>query len=114
LAVRIRSTARAVRDRLEGARDRALYYRDILLPLRERIVNESQLQYNAMQLGPFQLLRAKEEQIETAVAYIETLRDYWLARGDAGQILSGRLPAAASMTVSSPRGQTGTSERDGH
>jgi cobalt-zinc-cadmium efflux system outer membrane protein len=114
LAIRIRGTARAVRDRIEGARDRALYYRDIMLPLRERIINEAQLQYNAMQLGPFQLLRAKEEQIETGVAYIETLRDYWLARGDAGQLLSGRLPSAAAMTMSSPRGQTGTSERDGH
>jgi cobalt-zinc-cadmium efflux system outer membrane protein len=97
LAVRIRSTARAVRDRAEGFRDRALYYRDILLPLHERIVNESQLQYNAMQLGPIQLLRAKEQQIETAVAYIEALRDYWLARGDAGQILSGRLPSSNGM-----------------
>ena len=75
--------SRAVRDRMEGARDRALYYRDIMLPLHERIVNEAQLQYNAMQLGPIQLLRAREQQIETAVAYIEALRDYWLARGDA-------------------------------
>ncbi|HXV81326.1 MAG TPA: TolC family protein, partial [Candidatus Binatia bacterium] len=91
LAVRIRSTARAVRDRMEGSRDRALYYRDIMLPLRERIVNEAQLQYNAMQLSPFQLLRAKEQQIETAVAYVDTLRDYWLAHGDASQLLSGRL-----------------------
>src|SRR6266850_852595 len=49
LAVRIRSTAHAIRDRMEGARDRALYYRDIILPLHERIVNEAQLQYNAMQ-----------------------------------------------------------------
>ena len=49
LAIRIRSMTRAIRDRMEGARDRALYYRDILLPLQERIVNESQLQYNAMQ-----------------------------------------------------------------
>jgi outer membrane protein, heavy metal efflux system len=114
LAIRIRGTARAVRDRIEGARDRALYYRDIMLPLRERIVNEAQLQYNAMQLGPFQLLRAKEEQIETAVAYIEALRDYWLARGDASQMLSGRLPAAAAITMSGPRGQTGTTERNGH
>ena len=37
-----------------------------------------------MQLGPIQLLRAREQQIETAVAYIEALRDYWLARGDVG------------------------------
>lgn len=92
LAVRIRSTARAVEERLLGARERALYYRDILLPLRERITNEAQLQYNAMQLGPIQLLRAREQQIETAVAYVEALRDYWLARSDMGQLLSGRLP----------------------
>jgi outer membrane protein, heavy metal efflux system len=41
LGVRIRSTARAAHDRMLGARDRALYYRDILLPLQERIVNEA-------------------------------------------------------------------------
>lgn len=114
LAVRIRSTVRATQDRVEGARDRALYYRDILLPLHERIVNESQLQYNAMQLGPIELLRARERQIETAVAYIEALRDYWLARGDVGQILSGRLPSSNGF----PRGQTGgqprMNGREGH
>jgi len=114
LAVRIRSTARAVRDRIEGAQDRALYYRDIMLPLHERIVNESQLQYNAMQLGPIQLLRAREQQIETAVAYIEALRDYWLARSDLGQILSGRLPASNGMPISRTGGQVKMMGRDGH
>jgi outer membrane protein, heavy metal efflux system len=113
LAVRIRSTARAIRDRMEGARDRALYYRDIMLPLRERIFNESQLQYNAMQLGPFQLLRAKEEQIETAVAYIDTLREYWLATGDIGQILSGRLPSA-TVPMSATGAQTIMNGREVH
>jgi cobalt-zinc-cadmium efflux system outer membrane protein len=114
LAVRIRSTVRAIQDRLEGVRDRALYYRDIMLPLRERIVNEAQLHYNAMQLGPFQLLRAKEQQIETAVAYIETLREYWLAHGDAGQILSGRLPSSVAVPTGRSGGQMGSSEREGH
>jgi cobalt-zinc-cadmium efflux system outer membrane protein len=92
LAIRIRSMSRAVRDRMEGARDRALYYRDIMLPLHERIVNEAQLHYNAMQLGPIQLLRAREQQIETGAAYVEALRDYWLARAELAQLLSGRLP----------------------
>ena len=103
LAVRIRSTARAVQDRMEGARDRALYYRNILLPLRERIVNEAQLQYNAMQLGPFQLLNAREQQIETAVAYIEALREYWLARGEIEQLLAGRLPGSLAPSTSPTR-----------
>jgi cobalt-zinc-cadmium efflux system outer membrane protein len=100
LGVRVRATARAVRERLQGAQDRALYYRDIVLPLRERIVNETQLQYNAMQRGVFELLRAREQQIQAAVAYIETLRDYWLARTDLGQILSGRLPTSNGVAMS--------------
>jgi cobalt-zinc-cadmium efflux system outer membrane protein len=94
LAVRVRATARAVRDRMLGAQDRALYYRDILLPLQERIVNEAQLQYNAMQIGIFHLLRDRERQIETGVAYVEALREYWLARADLLHISSGRLPAS--------------------
>jgi outer membrane protein, heavy metal efflux system len=114
LAVRVRAQARSVRDRLEGATDRAMYYRDILLPLHERIVNEAQLQYNAMQLGPFQLLRAREQQIQTAVAYIETLRDYWLARGDLGQLMSGRLPSSSGIPARTSRTQTGRNESEGH
>jgi cobalt-zinc-cadmium efflux system outer membrane protein len=100
LGVQIRSAVRALRERLQGAEDRALYYRDILLPLRERIVNETQLQYNAMQLGVFDLLRAQEQQMQAAIAYIEALLDYWLARTDLEQMLSGRLPPPEGFAMS--------------
>lgn len=113
LAVDVRSAARAFGDRVEGARDRALYYRDILLPLHERIVNEAQLQYNAMQLGPFQLLRAREQQIETAVAYIDALREYWLARGDVGQLLGGRLPSGNGLPTGGTGGKMGMRQSEG-
>src|SRR5262249_61198134 len=99
LGVQVRATARMVREQLQGAQDRALYYRDIVLPLRERIVNETQLQYNAMQRGVFELLRAREQQIQAAVAYIDTLRDYWLARTDLGLLLSGRLPSTEGSAM---------------
>lgn len=114
LAIKIRATARSLRDRAQGARDRALYYRDIMLPLHERIVNESQLHYNAMQVGPVQLLRAREQQIEIGAAYVDALREYWLARTELAQLLSGRLPegggargrdAAAAMRGAGPRGR---------
>ena len=113
LAIKIRSTARALRDRAQGARDRALYYRDIMLPLHTRIVNEAQLHYNAMQLGPVQLLRAREQQIEAGAAYVEALRDYWLARSDLTHLMSGRLPgdgtrgddAAAAMRGARTQGR---------
>ncbi len=92
LAVRVRATARAVADRLHGERDRAFYYRDVVLPLQELVVKEAQLHYNAMQLGPIDLLRAREQQIEAATAYVEALRDYWMAYGDYQHLMSGRLP----------------------
>ena len=99
LAVRIRAIARALQERMRGAQDRALYYRDILLPLRERIVNEAQLQYNAMQIGVFQLLREREQQIEAGVAYVDALREYWFARADLEQLSSGRLPISDGFRV---------------
>jgi outer membrane protein, heavy metal efflux system len=115
LGVRIRARARAALDRLEGAGDRASYYRAILLPLHERIVNETQLHYNAMQLGPFRLLRAREQQIQTAVGYVEALRDYWLARADIEQLLDGRLPNSnGAMRAGSSPGQNGTPGTVGH
>ena len=114
LAVDIRSAARAARDRAQAARDRAMYYRDILLPLHERIVNESQLQYNAMQVGPIQLLRAREQQIEVAVAYVEALRDYWLARADVSHILSGRLPGSNGTKAGQAGGQIKRNDGEGH
>jgi outer membrane protein, heavy metal efflux system len=110
--VRVRAAARALSERIQAAQDRAMYYRDILLPLRERIVNDTQLQYNAMQRGVFELLRVREQQIQTAVAYIDTLRDYWLARADLGLLLSGRVPstegsAGSRLSLSQTRGNTG-------
>jgi cobalt-zinc-cadmium efflux system outer membrane protein len=92
LAVRIRATARALVERVRGAGERALYFRDIVLPLQERIVSEAQLQYNAMQIGIFQLLRDRQQQIESGVEYVDMLREYWTARADLLHLLSGRLP----------------------
>jgi cobalt-zinc-cadmium efflux system outer membrane protein len=114
VAVRIRATARGVQDRVAGARDRALYYRDIVLPLRERIVNEAQLHYNAMQIGIVQLLRDREQQIETGVAYVEALRDYWVARTHLSQIASGRLPSTAGFQGTVTRGSTSVNGSLGH
>jgi cobalt-zinc-cadmium efflux system outer membrane protein len=115
LAVRIRATARAVRARMLGARDRALYYRDILLPLQERIVNEAQLQYNAMQVGVVHLLRDRERQIESGATYVEVLREYWLARTDLALIASGRLPTSNGFRMGTT-GEKGRSKEgiNGH
>jgi len=114
LGVEIRAAARTLRERLQGDRDRALYYRDIVLPLRERIVNETQLQYNAMQIGPLDLLRAREQQIQTAVAYVETLLDYWVTHTHLGQLLSGRLPRPNGLDTGRLERPTPATDNGGH
>ncbi len=90
-AVRIRAGVRRARSELLIATRRAEHYRDVLLPIWEQIVGETQRQFNAMQTGVFQLLLARREQIRTGQEYVTALRSYWRARSTLDQILAGRL-----------------------
>lgn len=101
-AVEVRSRVRAAHSVVMSARDRANYYHRVVLPLRHQIVDQTQLQYNAMQVSAFQLLEAKRNQIEAGANYIEALRDYWVARTKLEQVLSGRLTAFEGPGASSP------------
>jgi outer membrane protein, heavy metal efflux system len=96
LAIEIRSIAREARDQLETAGEIARHYQQVILPLRQRILGETQLQYNAMQVGLFELLRAREQQIEAGEHYIQALANYWTARAAVNQLLSSRMPPGFS------------------
>jgi len=113
-AVRIRSAARALSSRLEAAAKSAAYYRSVLLPLRQQIMDETQLQYNAMNTGVFQLLQAKRDQIEAARAYVEVLREYWTLRAQVDQLLAGRLPSGTSALASGAPPQDGAGNSQSH
>ena len=91
LAVELRSGVRAAYQHLLAARQRTDYYQQVMIPLRRQITSESQKQYNAMQIGAFQLLSAKRDEVETGKDYIESLRAYWLARVELEQVLAGRF-----------------------
>ncbi|WP_375759596.1 TolC family protein [Corallococcus exercitus] len=92
LAVNARSEVRAARAKLVTLRNMAERYQKVVLPLRTTIVAESQRQYNAMQIGLPALLIARREQVEAWRAYLETVRDYWMARADLERLVGGRLP----------------------
>lgn len=94
LAVEVRASVRAATVRVADSRARVTYYREVVLPLRTRAVALTQLQYNAMQIGIFELLEVHREQIQAGVNYIEALEAYWLAHSALEQILNGQLPAA--------------------
>ncbi len=97
LAIRIRATVRTARNALLIAGRRVDHYQDVLLPLREQIVEQTQRQYNAMELGVFQLIVARRDQVRTAQEYVIALRGYWHARATldrswpAGSCLSGAI-----------------------
>ncbi len=88
-AIDARSEVREARDLIIAQRDLAEYFRTVLLPQRLVILNQTQLQYNAMQTGPLELLNAKQRQIETERAYINAWRDYWIARAELERALHG-------------------------
>lgn len=91
LAAEIRSDVRATRDKMLLARRQVDYFKSTALPMRTRVTEESQLQYNAMQITPFQLLQAKQEEVKTGADSIEALRDYWIARAELEKAVGGSL-----------------------
>jgi len=49
-----------------------------------------------MLLGVFELLADSREQVMSVTAYVEALRDHWIAESQLQDALTGRSPASAS------------------
>lgn len=92
LAVRVRSAARLGRVTMLTARKRALYYQRSVVPQSQRLLTETQRQYNAMQLGVFRLIEAKQRQLRVAQESVTALAEYWRARVRFGVLMKGKLP----------------------
>ena len=92
LVVNAHAEVRAGVARMEGARRRAEQLRTAVLPARRRVLQESQLQVNAMSLPVFALLQARQAEIESGRMYIDALRDYWVARAELERAAGGPLP----------------------
>ena len=91
LTVSARSEARAARERLLEARARADYLRTVIVPRRQRILYLTQLEYNSMLRGVFDLIRARQELSDALREQVLANRDYWLARTELEAAMSGVL-----------------------
>ena len=89
LAVEIAADVTALAARVEAARERALHLQRTVLPLRARLVAESQRFVNAMAQSVFTLLLARQAEIDAGQAYVEALRDYWIQRARLEQAVGG-------------------------
>jgi cobalt-zinc-cadmium efflux system outer membrane protein len=91
LAIDVRSEIRELRDELASKRDIARFYQDELLPGQRQILNESLLNYNAMEIGNFELFTTKAEEARTEREYIDAVRDYWITRTELERAVGGNL-----------------------
>jgi cobalt-zinc-cadmium efflux system outer membrane protein len=109
-AIAIRADVREARDRVIAKRDLAIYYRDTLLPERQRILQLTLANYNSMLKSPFDLLFAKQNELSAEKGSIDAWRDYWIARADLERAIGGRLgtTAAGSNRITSSFKETTT------
>ncbi len=114
LTVEVASAARRVADRAKAMRAREVYLREIYLPLRVRYVNDTVQTFNAMQIGAFDVLDAKEGEADARREHAETLTAAWLARLDLAELLAGSLDREALEAPSLPENAEKPTPPKGH
>ena len=92
-AVGIRSEVRSLRNRLIMNRNIVDHYKQVVIPLNEKIVGLTLEKYNFMLVGAMDLLAAKQMEYDHIQDYIEAVRDYWVSRTDLQRAVGGRLPS---------------------
>jgi len=112
-AIEVRSEIRALRGQLLMTRNLVDHYRNVVLPLRERIVELTLQKYNYMLVGTFDLLMARQQEFDGYQKYIEAVRDYWNIRADMAKAAGGRLPEAQQKSPISQKSTSGSSSSTG-
>ncbi|GAB7562462.1 TolC family protein [Methylobacillus methanolivorans] len=92
-AIDAETEVRAAYTRYRVRYEIARHVQDEIVPLRQRILQESQLRYNGMLVSAFELLAGAREQIGSVNQYINAMRDFWLA--DASLAMATMGPAAS-------------------
>jgi cobalt-zinc-cadmium efflux system outer membrane protein len=95
LAIDVRSEAREALLRMQAAHAVARHYRDALLPLQQTVVTETLKYYNGMLVGAYDLLLARQAQVNTARDYIAASKEFWVAWAELERALGGRVPLPA-------------------
>lgn len=96
-AIELRSAVRLAWTSAESARMRARHLRTAVLPAHQKVLDETQRAYNAMQISVFGLLAAQRTLLEAAVMDVEALEGFWRARLTLDTLLAGRHVAASEL-----------------
>lgn len=100
--IAVRSEVRESILRARAAHGAVMHYRDAMLPLAERVVDETLKFYNGMLVGVYELLTAQQSQVNVARDYIDAWRDFWIAWTDIEHAIGGSLPLPAASAATVP------------
>lgn len=89
MSVDIRSQARELANRLRATHGAARHIADVVLPAQQRVLDETVLQYNAMQIGVFELISAEQAVLDVELAELDARADYWTADAAYRALLAG-------------------------
>ncbi|MEZ4362145.1 MAG: TolC family protein [Kofleriaceae bacterium] len=93
-AVELRSAARSARLSALGAYSEAAHLRDVVVPLRQRILDETVRHYNAMNADTFTLLAAQQELVDGQDLLLEATARFAEAMAQVSALRRGVLPDA--------------------
>lgn len=103
-AIQARSQVREAYSAYRTSHDLARHYRDEIVPLRNKISEETLLRYNGMLMSVFELLADTRASIGAVNAAIEAQRDFWIADTDLQAAISGS--GGASLNMAGPSAST--------
>lgn len=108
-AIELRAGARAARISALAAYQQARHIRTVVLPLRQQIVDQLLLHYNAMDADPFELIFARRQLAEAGQQYLDALRRYWNATTEVTALRRG-VHLEMSAPMSSPSSSGGAAD----
>ncbi len=97
-AVELRAEARAARQRALEAHAAARHLRDVILPLHAEVLEQTLLQYNAMNASTTELLAARRAQVEAERAALDAHRRYAEAMIDVAALRRGGAPRGVAAS----------------
>ncbi len=113
-AVNIRNAASSAFENATAAKARVDYYAETLLPLQATLVEQALLQYNAMSIGLFELMAAKQSQLAAQQEQLDALGDFWLAHAELQLVLAGGTPSMAQPASGSDGASAAAAPADAH
>lgn len=107
LSTDIDAAARMLAHESETASEQARYIRETLLPTSQDALDGVMADYNAMQIGVFDLIGAFESHIQSGRSYVEALQRHHEARVRLEQLLAGGSAVAPMIEAAAPSGSAG-------